>query len=69
MQTTDTMTGRQIAPDAPEYVTIKRAADALASSPWPVAELIEAGELRAVGFGPLTLVSAHDVEQLGGVIR
>ena len=67
MQTTETME-RRIAPDAPEYVTIKQAADALASRPWPVAELVEAGELRAVHFGALTLVSRYDVEQLGGVI-
>jgi excisionase family DNA binding protein len=66
MQTT---TGRQqIAPDAPTYITITQAADALASRPWSVAELIEAGELRAVRFGARTLVSAYDVEQLGGVI-
>lgn len=56
------------APDAPEYITIKQAADALASRTWPVADLIEEGELRAVRFGALTLVSAYDVEQLGGVI-
>lgn len=56
------------APDAPEYITIKQAADALASRPWPVAQLVEEGELRAVHFGALTLVSRYDVEQLGGVI-
>lgn len=64
VQTTD----RQIAPDAPEYVTLKQAADALALRPWPVVELVEAGELRPVRFGALLLVSAYDVEQLGGVI-
>ena len=55
-----------IAPDAPEYVSIKEAADALASRPWPVAALIGDGELRAVRFGTLVLVSRYDVEQLGG---
>ena len=57
-----------IAADAPTYITVKEAADALASRPWPVAELIEDGELRAVRFGALTLVSRYDVEQLGGVL-
>jgi hypothetical protein len=68
MQTTETMSGtHMIAPDAPTYITIAQAADALASRPWPVAELVGAGELRAVHFGALTLVSQYDVEQLGGV--
>lgn len=66
---TATASASGIAPDdAPTYITIKDAADALASRSWPVVELIKAGELRAVRFGPLTLVSAYDVEQLGGVL-
>lgn len=56
------------APDAPTYITIKQAADALASRPWLVVELIEEGVLRAARFGNLTLVSQYGVEQLGGVI-
>ena len=61
-------TPRRIAPAAPTYITIAQAADALASRPWPVAQLVEDGELRAVHFGKLTLVSQYDVEQLGGVL-
>jgi excisionase family DNA binding protein len=57
-----------VAPEAPAYMTINEAADALAMKPWPVVELIERGELRCVRFGQLALVSAYDVEQLGGVI-
>jgi excisionase family DNA binding protein len=56
------------APDAPAYITISDAADALALKPWPVVELIEQGELRCVRFGKLALVSSYDVEQLGGVV-
>ena len=63
MQTTEYMIK---APDAPEYVTVKQAADALAKRPWSVVELIEDGDLRAARFGALTLVSRYDVEQLGG---
>ncbi len=61
-----TITERLIAPDADEYITIKEAADALAMKPWPVVLLTQAGELRAVRYDALVLVSRYDVEQLGG---
>lgn len=57
-----------LAPEAPAYITINDAAGVLACKPWPVRQLVEDGELRAVRFGALVLVSAYDVEQLGGVI-
>ncbi len=65
---TITTTARTLAPETPAYITVTEAAGALATRPWPVAELIEAGELRAVRYGSLLLVSRYDVEQLGGVI-
>lgn len=68
MQTADTMTATHMieAPDAPEYITVKQAAELLGSRSWPVVQFVGAGKLRAVRFGALTLVSAYDVEQLGG---
>lgn len=61
-------TPRLVAPDAPVYITAAQAADALATRPWSVVELIESGDLRAVRYGALVLVSAYDIEQLGGEV-
>ncbi len=61
-----TITEPLITPAAGGYVTIHVAADALAMKPWPVPQLGKAGELRAVRYGLLTLVSQDDVGQIGG---
>jgi excisionase family DNA binding protein len=63
-----TTTTPLIAPDAPEYVTIKEAADALGLKPWPVAQLVESGDLPAVRFGKALLVPRENIERLGGVL-
>lgn len=61
-------TPQLVAPEAPVYITAAQAAEALATRPWSVAELIESGGLRAVRYGALVLVSTYDVEQLGGEV-
>ncbi len=58
-----------LAPEADVYITIKEAADALGERAWAIVKLLGAGKpgnVRAVRFGALLLVSWYDVEQLGG---
>ena len=59
---------RVIAPDAPEYLTIKDAALRVGVTPWTIFKLIEVGQIETVRYGRLVLVSSHDVVRLGGVI-
>lgn len=54
--------------EAPEYVSIKEASEAMGRSMWDVLRLAEYGELQTVRYGRLLLVRAYDVEQLGGVL-
>jgi excisionase family DNA binding protein len=58
--------GEVITPDAPapEYITIREAAELIGSKPWPISKLADDGKVRAVRYGRLLLVSADDVESL-----
>lgn len=55
-------------PDLPRYVTIREAAEALDSKPWPILKRVYTGELHAIQYGKAFLVSVADVERLDGVV-
>lgn len=55
-------------PALPRYITLREAAEALDSKPWPIHERICSGELSAIEYNGAWLVSAQDVERLDGVV-